>query len=111
MSDQFPSLEGVIDKRIEDVVNADAFIAVDAAKWLAECWREACTVTTVAGLDELPDRVTIIDASNNVYGKEADNNMSGIYGTWLSVGYEVPFFSSELDLPARVIHHPDWETK
>lgn len=78
-------------------------------------WREACTVTTVEQLDALPDRAVILDVDGVVLRRNPW--LSENPALWFPLdGYssleqDFGIAADEIDLPARVIHHPDWETK
>ncbi|MFV8049894.1 hypothetical protein [Mycobacterium sp. 48b] len=68
-------------------------------------WREACTITTVEQLDALPADTIIVDADNWAWQKDANPGSR----LWIPSA-----FNSELvcedgpELPAYVLHHPDW---
>lgn len=78
-------------------------------------WREACTVTTVADLDALPDRTVIIDADDTVLRRNPWHSESPV--KWYPFDGDEPYerdfgiTAEDVTLPARVIHNPDWEGK
>lgn len=78
-----------------------------------QMWREACTVTTVEQLDALPEGTVILDADDAVLRR---NPWRSRPGRWYPLdGFDAydRDFGIKIDkipLPARVIHHPDWET-
>ncbi len=107
MSDQFPSLADVLAQHRWYPQTNGCFCGnprympwADHFDHQAEIWREACTVTTVEQLDALPEDVVILDGCGAAGRK--------VRGVWWWTGTADPF---EPDLPARVIHNPDWETK
>lgn len=81
----------------------------------AEMWREACTVTTVEQLDALPDRTVILDADGAVLRRNPW--LSDVPPLWFPLdGYsgmdrDLGLLAEDVDLPARIIHHPDWTTR
>lgn len=69
-------------------------------------WREACTVTTVEQLDELPvGTVLREDYDGTIWTLHDDGKHIEAYR---ECDY-LPLLTSAISLPARVIHHPNWE--
>jgi hypothetical protein len=82
------------------------------AQHQAEMWREACTISTLEQLDELPIGSVVRTTEERVAVKTGERwgNQSG-HGSWWSVADEDEFdlSSDELDdLPALLLFHPDW---
>ncbi|AQT78299.1 hypothetical protein B1R94_02190 [Mycolicibacterium litorale] len=67
-------------------------------------WREACTITTVEELDALPSGVEV----RSVNGPWLKNDRFYPDEPWWPAGGEISEASSEVGLPARLTHHPDW---
>lgn len=133
MSDQFPSLAAVVAAHRwvskstfsryragcscgweRDIVGTNRKGLQLHGEHVEQVWREACTVTTVAGLNKLPGHTVIMDADDAVLRQ---NPWCSRPGRWYPLdGFDAydRDFGIEVDaipLPARVIHHPDWETK
>lgn len=127
MSDQFPSHSDVLAQHLRYHDRPDrgewrVFCSCESRKWFTEAievisdetyiahverrWREACTVTTVEQLDALPVETVLRDASGQIFEKSPDGE--GDTPWWYDGD---PHYITDITLPARVIHNPDWETK
>jgi hypothetical protein len=71
-------------------------------------------ITNVSELDELPAGAIVLadtDDVDCVYVKWPEHYLASLYGPWFSTGCEAPCSSDEIPLPARLIWHPDWNSK
>lgn len=91
-----------------EVISDETYIA-----HVEQMWREACTVTTVEQLDALPEGTVIhtVELPEDTCGSGAWTKCRDTGGDWYWWAMDFGEPASEVPLPARVIHHPDWETK
>lgn len=78
---------------------------VDAAR---DAWRKACTVTTVEQLDALPVGTVLREDYDGTIWTLHDGGKH--IEAYRECDY-LPLLTSAINLPARVLHNPDWETK
>jgi len=70
-------------------------------------YQQARRIEAVEQLDALPDRTVVRSREGVIYQRFRDNNLSGLYGEWSTVGYEVPSDSGEVSLPALLLWTPE----
>ena len=69
-------------------------------------------VIDASELDALPEGAVIMSIRSDdigcIYVKWPQHHLADLYGPWYPTGYEVPSLSVEIELPARLIWHPNW---
>ncbi|OBH08947.1 hypothetical protein [Mycobacterium sp. E1747] len=68
-------------------------------------------VIDASELDALPEGSVVLADTGDigcVYAKWPEHHLASLYGPWYQTGYEVPCDSDEIELPARLIWHPEW---
>jgi len=129
MSDQFPSHAQVLAQHLRYQDRPDrgewrVFCSCESRKWFTEpievvndetyiahverVWREACTVKTVEQLDALPVGTVLREDYDGTIWTLHDGGKH--IEAYRECDY-LPLLTSAINLPARVIHHPYWETR
>lgn len=67
-------------------------------------------VIDASELDALPEGAVIRANTDDicVYAKWPQHHLANLYGPWFATGYEVPYSSDEIALPATLIWNPEW---
>lgn len=127
MSDQFPSLAAVVAAHRwvskstfsryragcscgweRDIVGTNRKGLQLHGEHVEQVWREACTVKTREALDALPVGTVLREDYDGTIWTLHDGGKH--IEAYRECDY-LPLLTSAITLPARVIHHPDWETK